>query len=96
MIPNPMRYNETARTPTSRDTLNSCAMLANPGVTIDVPKLATRIARETVKVTCLKVSRDQRKELPFFPSWPVLGIFRVGVSVPCDFFRLTLELGLSG
>jgi hypothetical protein len=91
-----MRYSETARTPTSRETLNSCAMLVNPGVRIDVPKLATRIARETVKVTCLTISRDQRKEIPFFPFWPVLGIFRVGVAIPCDFLRITLELELNG
>jgi hypothetical protein len=67
-------------------------MIVRPGVTIDVPKLATRIAKETVKVTCLEVSRDQGKEAPFLPFRPILGIFRVRFSVPryfyCSFFDL--------
>jgi hypothetical protein len=52
-IPNPMRYSEMPRIPTSIETPNSDAMSSNPGDRIVVPKLETKIASETVSVTCL-------------------------------------------
>jgi hypothetical protein len=49
-----MRYKEILRMPTSIPTLKSSAISGNPGEIIDVPKFATRMAKETVNVTYLQ------------------------------------------
>lgn len=55
-----MRYRDTDKTPTSRLTLNSAEMFRRPGVNIEVPKFATRIAADTTNVTYLtsQVNRE--------------------------------------
>jgi hypothetical protein len=50
-----MRYRDMPRVPTSMLIPKSVAMVFKAGETIEVPKLATRIARETVSVTYLHV-----------------------------------------
>jgi len=52
-VPKPMRYNEIPRIPTSRPTRNSFEMSCSPGDRIVVPKFDTKMASDTVNVTCL-------------------------------------------
>jgi hypothetical protein len=87
-VPNPMRYNEIPRMPTSRLTPNPSAIVGNPGVTIVVPKFATKMATDTVSVTCLKsLVRPEGKRAPFLPFWPIAWVFGITITIPTYFSR---------